>query len=405
VRNTNGINTNFSPTSFGGTFTGPGSNRPSPARTNSRRTSPSKRGRPSLSASQSRSRIDTAEPGTAPPHSAPQTAKPNASEHGHDVPFAANNWSTQNFFNTSPSTDQRNGSDHHGYRNPHVFPPKHEHHHSESHPHQSQPSTASVSNGDAMDIDGETYHNEDSQARSRPYPMAPSQWRLSQHLHGQSQSDSDDQRRSSSKSSQTTRSRRDMPSLDPLAASLNQSKGEGLHDFSSLSTSIPFPSKPSSAHPSKLFAAETLTSNNPSNTLVLPRLPTPPEQPQKLSKKSFREYTAQLAAYITAYSIFEKTIFEHQSSSLLLQQRLLTRGPMGLEARGEGSSTDSVLKADNSSDSWLSIETYGKRMRDEEKWRELSSVGLARHCEAIEAYLRVKERVRSLVEGVGLPAV
>lgn len=169
-----------------------------------------------------------------------------------------------------------------------------------------------------------------------------------------------------------------LPSLNPLSETLNGSSGVGLGDLSSLNSAVPFTSKASVAHPSRMFSTDPAPS-------VLPKPPREPDLPTKLSRSSWKKYTGEMADYLSAWHVFQRQLAEHTRETLERQRKLVSQGTTGLEARGE-TSTDGGLGA------------YIYRCKEEERHAALADTALSEHIASMETFSKIKERVRELAE-------
>lgn len=92
-----------------------------------------------------------------------------------------------------------------------------------------------------------------------------------------------------------------------------------------------------------------------------------------------------MSAYLSAWHAFQSQLSERTRETRLIEERLLVKGPAGLEAQGEAS-TD------------VGVETYARRCKEDRFWIELASAAQERHVETLIGYGRLKERVRELAE-------
>ncbi|PNS15016.1 hypothetical protein CAC42_2245 [Sphaceloma murrayae] len=393
------INTTFSPTASAPTFSGvPGTKPISPAA--SRRPSPPKRTRETLSARPSRNHINTrvsnefrapVSPTSVPyPQNpplfgeVPQTAGPE-----REKTFSPDQWSNHQFFTPQGASLSRGPS---LRRNSHTSVNK-----GPTAPRPASVTSANdgdterdsgsahsiASGGDAMDVDPAPPAQQATAKTARAYNQPPSQWRMSQNnMPPPPPSAPPDSAAAQARRRSSVRSSTDptntIPDLNPLASTLHPTNA-GLNDLSSLSTSIPFQSKPSPHHPSSLFAEVA-----PSTPL--PSIPVAPQPPQRLTKATWKEYTARTHAYLSAHHQLRRQFEERARETVAMEEAVLGRGPSGLEARGEGS------------EGMVGIEALIKRAREEERWEELRGVAAGKFAGAVAEFARVKGRVGQLAE-------
>ncbi|PSK54759.1 hypothetical protein B9Z65_3848 [Elsinoe australis] len=401
------INTTFSPTSAAPTFSGaPGAKPMSPT---ARRPSPPKRGRETLSARPSRTHINTRISNDQFRVPVSPTSAPNPQLFG-EVPstgtgerekaFSPDHWQNHNFFSLQsglsrgPSLRRTSlGSSNKGPTAPR--PASATSVNDGDNERDSGSGRSAASGGDAMDIDPTPpTAQQPAQKTARGYAQPPSQWRLSQNSMPPPPSTAPptDSAAAAARRRSSVRSTTDpnvagqstqgptttMPDLNPLSASLNP-PNQGLNDLSSLSSSIPFQPKPSSQHPSKLFG-ETAPPPSP-----LPRVPIAPDAPQRLTKTSFKEYVAKMHGYLGAYHQLQRQLAEGSRTTMEMEERVLGRGPGGLEARGGEAMTDGV-------------EALSRKVKEEERWNQLRNVAGEKYAGALAEFVRVKGRVGKLGE-------
>lgn len=426
------INTNFSPTAP--TFASvPGAKQSSPSLT--RRNSPTKTGRSTLSAQPARQNITqrvsfegVREPGRVPvsPLSGQQPGlfgeiPTQQGTSAAQSPFSPDQWHGKHFFGDAhqgPEPSSRRASANGGFKVPLTPHPRGTSDSNEDRDSDAQPGTNS---GDAMDIDPPTAPS--GQKTARPYNVAPSAWRMS--MGEQNPSANHGRRRSSLRapSDQTQQPNGnspaagpeagDMPSLQPLGASLNGgSTSQGSYDMSNLQSTIPFPSKASSVHPSRLTAEQPppppLAQQHPgvapspriaTPTPKYPNYPVGPPQPQKWTRSSFIDYTKVMHDYINAMHALRLHLAARNNDALQAEEKLLALGPNGLQAQGELGVT---AAGGSSGGGGTGIEAFERRLKEEDGWKEYERVIFEGYRDAIGAYVRAKEQVRRLAESGAL---
>lgn len=231
--------------------------------------------------------------------------------------------------------------------------------------------------GDAMDIDptppsvfSPIYANN---KEPRLYAVPPSHWRQS---HAAPTPTSSEWQSSSGSGRQASGSLQ--ANLDDLAQTLNGDV-DGLNGLGDIRSTLPFTSKASSTSPVKSFKPRTLP---------LPPMPRSPETPQKLTRASWAVYCKAMAAYLSAFHVFNKTLLEHFQGRLVEEDILVQAGIRALEASGQGGGAG--------------ILSYGQAVKEDERVRECWNIGHEKHYEAIKVFEGVKQRVRKLSEGPGL---
>ncbi|GAM89822.1 hypothetical protein ANO11243_078610 [Dothideomycetidae sp. 11243] len=383
-RSTDEIDTAFSPTGDAPVFTGApaGKSQPFP-----RRSSPPKRGRETLSARQSRVPLNTHVNSDRPQSPVTPISAANSPMFGNarsqqstatapERVFSPEHWADINL-GLDPSRRASEGGRVQTGCVPHPVTVNDTSDTSEEPERRVRPPAASA---DAMDIDS-TPPSQTAQENSFTTPM--SQWRHSQdaaqRLHHAKRSS--DMRSSAAKvtlEEHRKGSTGNLPSLNPLSETLNGSSGVGLGDLSSLNSAVPFTSKASVAHPSRMFSTDPAPS-------VLPKPPREPDLPTKLSRSSWKKYTGEMADYLSAWHVFQRQLAEHTRETLERQRKLVSQGTTGLEARGE-TSTDGGLGA------------YIYRCKEEERHAALADTALSEHIASMETFSKIKERVRELAE-------
>ncbi|KAF2149367.1 hypothetical protein K461DRAFT_296841 [Myriangium duriaei CBS 260.36] len=388
-RSADNINTMFSTSGNAPTFTSTPTGSATASPTYPRRTSPSKRGVPRRARDAPPSRgssnfINTGSSQDQVPSPMSPAPTPNSTRFSDQASarnFAAENWA-DHFGHTAPRRPSQTGSIK-GTAVPHPVTVQDTSDTSDGRESTTQHEPTAA---DAMDIDPTP------PAQSKParqYSIPPSQWRLSQNA-GQQMSQSG--RRSSVRSNadagaqeeQRKASVGSIPSLEQLSATLNQPNDTGLNDLSSLNSSIPFTSKPATSHPAKLFTP------NDYAPAPLPQFPNAPDAPTKLSRSIWKDYTARMASYMSAWHSFQRLLTDRSQSTSEMEVQLLSKGAVGLEARGE-TSTD------------VSIEAYLRRSIEDQEWVELGSIAQGKHIEALKKYLQLKDKVRQMADGSQLP--
>jgi len=375
------INTAFSESEWSGKFTGGNLEGmfavPSPT---GRRQSPLKRGRESLSSRGSRSQLNSTKSGFVPPPVSTSTNAPSTYNEPASAPaetkFVPDTWK-DSAWDFTPSASPAPGTKQHPSRRASE----------QLHRTQSgsgttasvptepeQPAAQAGPAADAMDIDpatppvASTQPSQTKEAKARSYAVPPSAWRQSQGAALGSETG----RRSWAAAASG-------PNVDlaDLAATLNGNAGfEGMHD---LSSTLPFQSQPSSTHPMRSFAP---------STTPLPPLPSAPAPPTRLTKTSWKVYCASFAAYLSAFHSFNKDMHVHFREGLMHEAQFVSMGVEALEAVGQSGD--------------VGLSSYGRLVKDEERWQECWKLGCERHRDAVKLLESVKERVRKISEGSGL---
>ncbi|KAF4554289.1 DnaJ domain-containing protein 8 [Elsinoe fawcettii] len=414
-RSAENFDTTFSPTSTVPTFAGMPAGHPvSPSA--SRRSSPPKRPRETLSARPSRTHINTRmtnDPSRAPasPTSAPNPQLfgevPTTNTPEREATFSPDAWQNSQFFapqqsGLSRGPSVRRASQSNGAKDATGPRPASVSSAAEGENERDSGSNNSAgSGGDAMDVDpappaSQSAPPPKTQSNARMYsvPLSNPQWRRSQNMPPPTSIPSSDpssttanngRRRSSARSS--TDPSNPLSNLNPLSASLDPPQNAGLSDFSTLSSSVPFQSKSSNVHPAKLFGEgdPSATPKSTSSGARLPAVPVAPPVPQKLTQTSWREYIARFHVYLTAQHNLQKQFLQQSQELAGQEEMVLLKGPAGLDAkdRGGGQGVEALLE----------------RAREEERWCQLREVAGGRYREALEGFGRVKRRVWELREG------
>lgn len=167
--------------------------------------------------------------------------------------------------------------------------------------------------------------------------------------------------------------------LDDLGAAVDPQPSQGLDGLSDISSTLPFTSK----------ASTTIPTFTPQN-LVLPSLPRAPTTPTKLSRSSWSTYCTTFSIYLDKFNKYNAVIVAHFASRQELAAKVVRAGIRALEAVGEASTGEGFM-------------SYAQGVKEDERVREHWMVGCERHGEAIKEFEAVRERVRSLSLGAGLP--
>ena len=128
----------------------------------------------------------------------------------------------------------------------------------------------------------------------------------------------------------------------------------------------------------------------PTDNLNLPSLPRAPSTPTKLTLPSWQAYCNLFSTYLSKFDTFNNTLLSHFATRQQNAQSLIKSGVRALEAVGEGSGAEG----------WRS---YSRGVREDERVREHWVLGCERHTVAVQEFEGVRERVRVLSEGAGLP--
>lgn len=167
--------------------------------------------------------------------------------------------------------------------------------------------------------------------------------------------------------------------LDDLGAAVDSQPSQGLDGLSDISSTLPFTSAASTSIPT--FTPQTL---------ALPPLPRAPSTPTKLSRASWSTYCTTFSIYLDKFNKYNATIIAHFASRQELAAKVVKAGIRALEAVGETSTEQGFM-------------SYAQGVKEDERVREHWNVGCERHGEAIKEFEAVRERVRSLTLGAGLP--
>lgn len=251
---------------------------------------------------------------------------------------------------------------------------------------------AAFDDGDAMDIDDmpppqQTYpqqdgtpaQSNDQERGARVYSVPPSEWRQQQEQKQRSH------RKTSSASRRSQRGTANggtkfNANLDDLRDSLAQSTGrtEGLN-LADMGSSLPFQSQTSAT----MYGDPLLPRD-----LVVPPVPKPPAEPQRLSKTSWQAYAAAFGEYVKSFHNYNTTLLQHFVSRERQAQAHISGGTSWLEATGD---TSGMLTAPTG------FGTYMRGVKEDEKVREGWTVAWEKHTDAIRGFQNMRERVRRLV--------
>ncbi|KAG9892476.1 hypothetical protein KCV05_g17925, partial [Aureobasidium melanogenum] len=167
--------------------------------------------------------------------------------------------------------------------------------------------------------------------------------------------------------------------LDDLSAAVDPQPSQGLNGLADISSTLPFTSKASTSIP-------TFTPQN----LVLPPLPRAPATPTKLTRASWSTYCTTFSIYLDKFHKYNSVVVKHFSSRQDLAAKVVKAGIRALEAVGEASTGEGFM-------------SYAQAVKEDERVREYWNVGCEKHGEAVREFEAVRERVRVLSEGAGLP--
>lgn len=167
--------------------------------------------------------------------------------------------------------------------------------------------------------------------------------------------------------------------LDDLGAAVDPQPSQGLDGLADISSTLPFTSKASTSIP-------TFTPQN----LVIPPLPRAPPTPTKLSRASWSTYCTTFSIYLDKFNKYNSVVVNHFSHRQDLAAKVVKAGIKALEAVGEASTGEGFM-------------SYVQAVKEDERVREHWNVGCEKHGEAIREFEAVRERVRVLSEGAGLP--
>ncbi|KAG9671086.1 hypothetical protein KCU99_g7948, partial [Aureobasidium melanogenum] len=167
--------------------------------------------------------------------------------------------------------------------------------------------------------------------------------------------------------------------LDDLSAAVDPQPSQGLDGLADISSTLPFTSKASTSIPT--FTPQTL---------VLPPLPRAPSTPTKLTRASWSTYCTTFSIYLDKFHKYNTVVVKHFSSRQDLAAKVVKAGIRALEAVGEASTGEGFM-------------SYAQAVKEDDRVREYWNVGCEKHAEAVREFEAVRERVRVLSEGAGLP--
>ncbi|KAI5204617.1 hypothetical protein E4T38_04648 [Aureobasidium subglaciale] len=167
--------------------------------------------------------------------------------------------------------------------------------------------------------------------------------------------------------------------LDDLGAAVDPQPSQGLDGFSDISNTLPFTSK----------ASTTIPTFTP-QSLQMPTLPRAPSTPTKLTRSSWSTYCISFSIYLDKFDKFNSTLLAHFSRRQEKAARLVRAGVKALEAVGEASTGEGFM-------------SYAQAIKEDERVREHWNIGSEKHGDAVREFENVRERVRVLSEGAGLP--
>lgn len=167
--------------------------------------------------------------------------------------------------------------------------------------------------------------------------------------------------------------------LDDLSAAVDPQPSQGLDGLADISSTLPFTSKASTSIP-------TFTPQN----LVLPPLPRAPSTPTKLTRASWSTYCTTFSIYLDKFHKYNSVVVTHFAKRQDLAAKVVRAGIRALEAVGEASTGEGFM-------------SYAQAIKEDERVREYWNVGCEKHAEAVREFEAVRERVRVLSEGAGLP--
>ena len=170
----------------------------------------------------------------------------------------------------------------------------------------------------------------------------------------------------------------DLRNTEPIGKSADASGG--LNNLESMSATLPVQSQ----------AASNIIKPN---KLSMPHVPKAPTEPTKLTKMSWPTYVQNFAAYIRAFHDFNQVMIQHFAAREQMNDLNFKDPTKWLEAAGD---TSGLLGAPTG------FGTYLAMVQEDEQVREHWNVGCDKHAEAVQAFGKVRERVRKLVEGAGL---
>jgi hypothetical protein len=170
----------------------------------------------------------------------------------------------------------------------------------------------------------------------------------------------------------------DLRNTEPIGKSADSSGG--LNSLESMSATLPVQSQ-AAAHIIK------------PNKLNMPPVPRAPAEPTKLTKASWPTYVQKFAAYIRAFHDFNQAMIQHFAAREQMNDLNFKDPTKWLEAAGD---TSGLLMAPTGFGVYLAM------VQEDEQVREHWNVGCDKHAEAVQAFGKVRERVRKSVEGGGL---
>lgn len=216
----------------------------------------------------------------------------------------------------------------------------------------------------------------------RLYSVPPSQWRQSQGVAaadgGAARPSSEPQPRKNSATFQASIA--DLGNVAPF----NNTSGGGLDGLDDMTTTLPFLSKASDAHPTVSFEPRLL---------VLPQVPIPPDAPTKLTKASWHAYCQAMAKYMNKFhDTFNGPLMAHFNARQATGSYAATHSAQSLEAIGEGSRFAGAA----------GFMSYMQAIREDEKMREHWAYGWDKHMDVMKRFEGVKKRVKHISENSGL---
>ncbi|KAF2812462.1 uncharacterized protein BDZ99DRAFT_496872 [Mytilinidion resinicola] len=160
------------------------------------------------------------------------------------------------------------------------------------------------------------------------------------------------------------------PGLDGLAGLKNvapfvPTTNGGLRDLNDLSSSLPFHSAPSAAHPLKPSTVDNFG---------LPTLPKAPEEPVPLTKQSFALYMQRMYTYISGFNKFNNDMLNHFRGR---QESLQNLHPAWLTAVGEPTGK-------------LGFDSYMLGLKEDERIRLHWNVGTEKHQRNMEICQQIR---------------
>jgi len=149
----------------------------------------------------------------------------------------------------------------------------------------------------------------------------------------------------------------------------------GIRNLNDLSSSLPFQSQPSSAHPSRPMSLR----------IELPKPPRAPPPPSTLTKASWNYHLLQMMTYMTAWNQFyAQMVGRFQDRAVQLAE--MEKGPAGGMVEG-------WLGAVGETEALGGWETYVKAMKDDERLRAHLTVACEHHKEAVERHGRLRNQI------------